>query len=342
MTKKVKGTFLGIELPLFMPDATLGAVRTITTSQLQNTGTKMIVVNTLHLLLSIGAERMKNLGGIKRLMSWDGAVLSDSGGFQVYSLIHKNSKMGKITQYGAYFTSPRDGSKTLLTPEISIDMQMAIGSDVLVVLDDCHSNVESKSETEASVELTTSWARRAKDHLYQKYPEEAHSKKLFAVVQGGNFPELRRKSAEELIDIGFDGYGFGGWPIGEKGELLVELLKVVADIIPKTATAYAMGIGTPNDIRTCLGLGYVLFDCVLPTRNARHGLLYTSEGEVRITRSEYSEDISPLDPNCSCETCTKYTKAYLHHLFKSKESTGKTLATIHNLTYYSRLVRGES
>jgi queuine tRNA-ribosyltransferase len=336
-----KDTFIGLDVPLFMPDATLGAVRTLTTAQLEDTGTKMVVVNTLHLLLSLGTERMKKLGGIKKLMHWDGKVLSDSGGFQVYSLIHKNPKMGKITQYGAYFTSPRDGSKTLLTPEISIDMQIAIDSDVLVVLDDCHPNIESKKQTEASVELTTSWARRAKGHLFKKYPEKAEKKKLFAVIQGGTFPELRRKSAEDLIEIGFDGYGFGGWPIGEDGELLAELLEVVADVIPETTPAYAMGIGTPDDIRTCVELGYVLFDCVLPTRNARHGLLYTSEGEVRITRAEYAEDMEALDPECPCETCTNYTRAYLHHLFRSRESTGKTLATIHNLTYYSRLMRGE-
>lgn len=341
MKKTGKDTFLGLDLPLFMPDATLGAVRTVTTDQLEDTGTKMVVVNALHLLLSLGIERMNKLGGIKKLMNWDGRVLSDSGGFQVYSLIHKNPKMGKITQYGAYFTSPRDGSKTLLTPELSIDMQIAVGSDVLVVLDDCRPNIETKSEIEASVELTTSWARRAKEHFHQKYPKEAQEKKLFAVIQGGNFPELRRKSAEELVDIGFDGYGFGGWPIGEEGELLVELLSVVADTIPKTTIAYAMGIGTPDDIRTCLDLGYALFDCVLPTRNARHGLMYTSEGQIRITRAEFAEDMRVLDPACPCETCTNYTRAYLHHLFRSRESTGKTLATIHNLTHYSRLVKGE-
>ena len=322
-----------------MPDATLGAVRALTTSQLEETGTRMIVVNTLHLLLSLGQERMRELGGVKKVMDWKGSVLSDSGGFQVYSLIHKNPKMGKITQYGAYFTSPRDGAETLLTPEISIDMQIAIGSDVLVVLDDCHPNVKDKEDTRKSVELTTSWARRAKDHLTEKYPDVAKKKKLFAVIQGGAYSDMRKMSAEMLMEIGFDGYGFGGWPLDEEGGLLVDLLGEVSELIPDNVPAYAMGIGTPGDIRTCVQLGYQLFDCVIPTRNARHGLLYTREGEIRITRAEYSVDAAPLDASCPCETCKRHSRAYLHHLFRSREATAKTLSTIHNLTYYSTLMR---
>ncbi len=321
-----------------MPDATLGAVRTLTTSQIERTGTKMLVVNTFHLLLSHGPEKMRKLGGLKKLMDWKGRLLSDSGGFQIYSLIHRKKNMGKITQYGAYFQSPIDGSEHLLTSEISIDMQMAIGSDVLIVLDDCRFSEISRKEAEESVRFTTNWAQRAKEHLYENYPEEADKRKLFAVVHGGTFDDLRKRSATELQEIGFDGYCFGGWPIDNDGNLVEHSLEFTAEQLPDDKPKYAMGVGTPDDIRKCRMYGYNMFDCVLPTRNARHGLLYTSEGPLRITKSKYLMDTSPIDRNCGCEACSRYSKAYLHHLFKAKETTGKALATIHNLYFYNNLL----
>lgn len=330
--------FSDIKLPIFMPDATLGAVRTLTTTQIEATNTNMLVVNTFHLLLSHGVEKMTQLGGIKKIMDWDGRVLSDSGGFQIYSLIHKKDNMGKITQYGAYFKSPIDGSEHLLTPEISIDMQMAIDSDVLIVLDDCRFSEISKKEAEESVRFTTSWAQRAKEHFTQNYTERSKAKKIFAVVHGGNFKNLRDKSAKQLREIGFDGYCFGGWPVDNDGNLVEDILEFTATQLPEDKPRYAMGVGTPDDIRKCLDYGYNMFDCVLPTRNARHGLLYTSSGKMRITKSEFKMDSSPVDENCGCETCRRYSKAYLHHLFKADEITGKVLATIHNLQYYSSLL----
>ncbi|MEA3357245.1 MAG: tRNA guanosine(34) transglycosylase Tgt [Patescibacteria group bacterium] len=331
-------SFLNIKLPIFMPDATLGTVRALTTNQIKDTNTKMLVVNTFHLYLSHGVDAMQKVGGVKKMMNWDGKILSDSGGFQVYSLIHQKKKMGKITQYGAYFNSPVNGSKCLLTPEISIDMQIAIGSDVLIVLDDCRFSDISKNEAEESVKLTTLWAKRAKSHLMKQYPGIASSKKLFAVVHGGNFKNLRRQSAEELQEIGFDGYCFGGWPINSNGDLVEETLEYTSSLIPDDKPKYAMGIGTPQDIISCVKMGYNMFDCVIPTRNARHGLLYTSEGKVRISNRKYKTDLQPIDPECDCETCRNYSRAYLHHLFRTSESTGKTLATIHNLRYYSKLM----
>lgn len=332
-------SFLGLEFPVFMPDATLGAVRTVTTDQLEETGTEMVVVNTFHLMLMYGVEQLSELGGIAKLMNWSGKVLSDSGGFQVYSLIHQKPEKGKVTQYGAYFTSPRDGKKLSLTPESSIDMQIAIGSDVLIVLDDCRHSDLVRREAEQSVFHTTLWAKRAKEHLENTYPQKASEKKLFAVVQGGEFKDLREKSVEELMEIGFDGYCFGGWPIDDKGTLTEDILAYTAELLPDDVPKYAMGIGTPWDIEKCYAMGYQMFDCVIPTRNARHGLLYTNEGVVRITKTAYADDESPVDATCSCMTCKNYSRAYLHHLFRAKESIGKTLATIHNLTHYVDLMK---
>lgn len=332
-------SFLGLKLPIFMPDATLGTVRTLTTDQIESTGTEMLVVNTFHLYLSHGPEKMAELGGIKKLMNWKGKVLSDSGGFQVYSLIHTKKKMGKITQYGAYFRSPTDGKKTLLTPELSIDMQVALDSDVFIALDDCRFSEISKKEAETSVKYTTTWAKRAKEHLLKKYPEVAEKKKIFAVVQGGKYKNLRKKSASELQEIGFDGYCFGGWPVDGEGNLVEEILGYTAELLPDGKPKYAMGIGLPSDIESCVALGYNIFDCVLPTRNARHGLFFTRDGRIRITKQEYKMDLSPVDNECDCMTCQNYSRAYLHHLFKAQEATGKTLATIHNLRFYSDLMK---
>ena len=331
--------FLGLQLPIFMPDATLGAVRALTTGQLEETGTEMIVVNTFHLLLMYGDALMTELGGIKKLMGWKGRVLSDSGGFQVYSLIHQKKNMGKITSYGAYFTSPRDGRKVELTPESSIDMQCAIGSDVLITLDDCRHSDVSRKDAEESVRNTTAWARRARKHFEEKIRETDISPKLhFAVIQGGSYEDLRKRSAEELQEIGFDGYCFGGWPINSRGTLEKEILEYTSGLLPDDTPKYAMGIGTPDDIRVCFTLGYKIFDCVLPTRNARHGLLYTHDGELRIQKAEFARDQGPIDPKCQCETCTHYSRAYVHHLLEMHEITGMTLATIHNLAYYSDLL----
>lgn len=329
--------FLDLDLPVFMPDATLGTVRSLTTSQIKQTGTRMLVVNTFHLYTTIGVQDMQKLGGIKKLMGWDGRVLSDSGGYQVYSLIHRKPGCGNVTDYGAYFKSPVDGQKCLLTPEISIDMQVAMDTDAFVVLDDCRHSEIKYGEAEKSVLLTTRWAKRAKDHLCDKYPELVGRKKIFAVIHGGKFEDLRKRSAQELQEIQFDGYCFGGWPVDKEG-LLEEILRYTVDLMPEGKPKYAMGVGTPDDLRKCLGYGYNMFDCVIPTRNARHGLLYTSSGEIKIKDRQYKMDESAVDSECGCETCTSYSRAYLHHLFRANEQSARTLATIHNLTYYSKIV----
>ena len=327
---------------IFLPDATRGAVRFLTTDQLKATGTTGIVVNTLHLLINLGLERMEALGGIKKIMNWDGYVLSDSGGFQVYSLIHSKKWKGKIHKDGVIFKSPKDGKEHSLTPESSIDIQLAIGSDVLVCLDDCRFSEISRKEAEISVERTLEWAYRCKKHFEKK--KLGKDKLLSAVVQGAGYLDLREKCAKELVNMGFDGYNFGGYVVDSKGNLVVDEMQKVVENIPAEKFKYVMGVGKPNDIKKCAELGYTVFDTVLVTRNARHGSLYSFDKDeeenylMRITNSAYSKDETPVDSTCDCECCKNHSRAYLHYLLKIGEPTGYILATIHNLRFYQRLI----
>ncbi len=327
---------------VFMPDATRGAVRSLTTKQLKETGTNAIVTNTLHLLISPGADRMHELGGIKKFLNWDGTILTDSGGFQVFSLIHTGKWKGKVHENGATFKSPKDGSIYELTPEISIDIQMSIGSDILVTLDDCRKSSITRKEAEVSVKRTLEWAQRCRDHFDNVYGgTEKTGKLLTTPVQGGNFIDLRKECAKALTEIGFDGYNFGGYVLDDDGELVLEEMSAVVDNTPSDKFKYAMGVGKPEDIRKAAKIGYTVFDTVLVTRNARHGTLYSKdiEGEVlRIGNSEYATDLKPIDSTCDCEACLNYSRAYIHQMLKIGEATGMTLATIHNLRYYQRLI----
>lgn len=324
---------------LFMPDATRGAVRYLTTKQLVETGTKALVTNTLHLLIHPGPDIVEKLGGIKKMMGWEGLVLTDSGGFQVFSLIHSKKWKGKVHENGATFKSPREGNIYELTPESSIDIQMKIGSDVLVCLDDCRKTDLNRYEAELSVERTISWAKRCKDHFEKEYGGTKKTGKILtSVVQGANFPDLRADCAKALVNIGFDGYNFGGFVVDSEGRLVEDELSAVIENVPTNTIRYAMGVGKPEDILKCAKIGYNLFDTVLVTRNARHGTLYTSDGEIRLGNSDMSLDMRPVDPNCSCECCKNYSRAYLHHMMKNGEAIAMTLATIHNLTYYQSLI----
>lgn len=331
---------------IFMPDATRGAVRFLTTEQLKDTGTEALVTNTLHLMIAPGAEKVKELGGIKKLMNWDGIVLTDSGGFQVFSLIHSKKWEGKVDENGATFKSPREGNIYTLTPESSIDIQMSIGSDILVTLDDCRKTDLTESEARESVERTIAWAKRCKDHFEKEYGGTKETGKLLScVVQGANYPELRKECAKALVGIGFDGYNFGGFVVDEDGELVLDEMRAVIENTPEDKFKYAMGVGKPEDIRRAAEIGYKVFDTVLVTRNARHGTLYSSDIEdevLRIGNAEYSSDQRPIDSNCDCYTCKNHTRAYVHHMLKAGEATGMTLATIHNLRYYQNLIQGLS
>lgn len=327
---------------IFLPDATKGAVKFLTTDQLRSTGTQGVVVNTLHLLINLGVEKMEKLGGIKSIMNWEGYVLSDSGGFQVYSLIHSEKWKGGIDENGVTFISPKDGLKHTLTPESAIDIQLAIGSDVLVCLDDCRFSEVSRKEAEISVERTLRWAQRCKKHFEKK---RLKSKKLLScVVQGAGYLDLREMCAKELSKMNFDGYNFGGYVVNSEGNLVTDEMEKVIENIPKEKFKYVMGVGKPNDIIKCAGIGYTVFDTVLVTRNARHGSLYSfDEGKekdylLRIGNSQYAKDEKPIDSTCDCETCKNYSRAYVNYLLKIKEPTGYTLATIHNLRFYQRLI----
>lgn len=325
----------------FMPDATKGAVRNLTTKQLKETGTEAIVTNTLHLLIYPGPDVISKLGGIKEMMGWDGIVFTDSGGFQVFSLIHSKKWKGEVHENGATFKSPKEGNVYELTPESSIDIQMKIGSDVLVVLDDCRAAGVERAQAEKSVDRTVEWASRCKEHFENEYGgREGTGKLLTCVVQGSSFLDLRARCAKELVEIGFDGYNFGGYVIDEYGDLVVDEMKIVIENLPEDTIRYAMGVGKPQDIIAGANLGYNLFDTVLVTRNARHGTLYTSEGELKITNSDMGLDKRPVDSKCTCECCSNYSRAYIHHMMKNQEATAQTLATIHNLTYYQDLIRG--
>ncbi|MCD4811960.1 tRNA guanosine(34) transglycosylase Tgt [bacterium] len=327
---------------LFLPDATRGAVRSLTTKQLEETGTKAIVTNTLHLLINYGADQIEKLGGIKKLMNWKGMVLTDSGGFQVFSLIHSGKWRGEVHENGAIFQSPREGNTYELTPESAIDIQMKIGGDVMVCLDDCRKTNLTREEAEISVERTIKWAERCKKHFEKEYGGTKESGKLLTcVVQGANYLDLRANCAKDLVSIGFDGYNFGGFVVNDKGELVLDEMKTVIQNTPKDKIRYAMGVGKPNDIRKAASIGYKWFDTVLVTRNARHGTLYSSnvDGEIiRIINAQYSNDLRPIDSNCDCEVCKNHSRAYIHHLLKIGEATGMTLASIHNLRYYQRLI----
>lgn len=325
---------------VFMPDATRGAVRSLTTKQLKDTGTRALVTNTLHLLIHPGPDVIQELGGIKGMMNWDGLVLTDSGGFQVFSLIHSGKWKGKVHENGATFKSPREGKVYELTPESSIDIQMKIGSDILVTLDDCRDTDLTRGEAEESVRRTITWAKRCKDHFENVYGGTAGTGKLLTcVVQGANYIDLRIECAKALSEIGFDGYNFGGFVVDGNGELVLDEMKAVVENTPSNTIKYAMGVGKPKDIFLAAQVGYNLFDTVLVTRNARHGTLYTAEGEIRITNSSMALDQGPIDKYCNCEACTTYSRAYVHHMMKNTEATALTLATIHNLTFFQNFMK---
>ena len=327
---------------IFLPDATKGAIKFLTTEQIRSTGTEGLVVNTLHLLMNLGVEKMQELGGIKKIMNWNGYVLSDSGGFQVYSLIHSKKWKGSIDENGVTFISPKDGLKHLLTPETAIDIQLAIDSDVLVCLDDCRFSEISKKEAELSVERTLRWAQRCKKHFEKK--NLGKKKLLSCVVQGAGYLDLREMCAKELSKMGFDGYNFGGYVVNSNGDLVIDEMERVIENIPKEKFKYVMGVGKPNDIIKCAEIGYTVFDTVLVTRNARHGSLYSFDEKkeegylLRIGNVKYSKEQNPIDSTCDCETCKNHSRAYIHYLLKIKEPTGYTLATIHNLRFYQRLI----
>jgi queuine tRNA-ribosyltransferase len=318
-----------VETPAFMPVGTLGTVKAVTPDELREVGAQLILANTYHLYLKPGHELIRELGGLHRFMNWPGPILTDSGGFQVFSL----APLRKIAEEGVEFRSHRDGSKHLLTPEKVIAVQEALGSDVMMVLDECPPHPSPRGYLEESLALSNRWALRSL--AARTRPELA----LFAIVQGGMEPDLRRRAADELREHSFDGYALGGLSVGEGQEVMLSTVEAAAPHLPADKPRYLMGVGTPLDIAEAVGRGVDLFDCVLPTRNARNGMLFTSQGRVAIKHARFERDPGPLDEACGCYTCRHYSRAYLRHLYQSREILASRLNTLHNLYFYQELMR---
>ena len=320
-----------IPTPIFMPVGTVGSVKAIAPDDLAAIGAPIILGNTYHLYLRPGDELVARHGGLHGFASWPGAILADSGGFQVFSL----SSLRKIREEGVEFRSHLDGSRHLFTPESVVGIQRNLNSDIMMVLDECVPYGADYAYTEKSLALTTRWALRAR----AAYPQGSGQNLLFAITQGGFFKDLRKRSIEELCCHDFDGFAIGGLSVGESKHMLYDFMYEVAPQLPKDKPRYLMGVGTPLDIAHGINAGIDMFDCVLPTRNARNGTLYTSLGKVNIKRKEYAEDDSPLDPACDCYTCRTFSRAYLRHLYVSKELLAFRLNSLHNLTYFLNVVR---
>lgn len=312
-----------VETPMFMPVGTAASVKFLSPEELHDIGSQVILANTYHLWLRPTTTVLEKAGGIHKFMNYDGPVLTDSGGYQVFSLADTR----KISEEGVHFKSHLDGSKLFMSPEDSIHIQESIGSDIAMSFDECIPYPSSYDYVKASVERTLRWAQRGK---------EAHTRQdqaLFGIVQGSDYPELRKYCAQELVKMDFDGYAIGGTSVGESKEAHYKMLDYTLPYLPKDKPRYEMGIGATNDILEAVSRGVDMFDCVLPTRIARHGTLMTSKGRINIKKSQYADDFSPLDEACDCYCCKNYTKAYLNHLFRSEEGFGTRLMSIHNLRF---------
>jgi queuine tRNA-ribosyltransferase len=352
-----------IETPVFMPVGTVASVKGISQDILEELGAHIILGNTYHLYLRPGVDTVRKLGGLHGFMAWKRAILTDSGGFQVFSL----NELRKVTEEGVTFRSHLDGSSHFFSPESAMEAQIGLGADIIMAFDECTEYPADGTRARASMELTARWAMRSKkyfeEHKHEvpwsgpqtsdlgpqrkQIPrfagndknEESATQSLFGIVQGGMDRALRKESAERTIEIGFPGYAIGGLSVGEPRELTREIVESTLEHLPKDQPRYLMGVGTPEEIVEYANLGVDMMDCVLPTRAARHGLLFTSEGKVSIKQARYAQDAGPLDPNCSCRVCFRYSRAYLRHLYASNEVLAQVLNTIHNLSFYLDTMR---
>ena len=325
-----------VETPAFMPVGTAATVKGLTQEALETLGAKIILANTYHLYLRPGHALIRKLGGLHSFMSWRGAILTDSGGYQVFSL----ADLRKITDDGVRFRSHLDGSEHLLTPEKAAEIQLALGSDIAMVLDECIETPAPRPIAEAALKRTTAWAQRARNYFLQHQQEDGRLPQWqFGIVQGATFPDLRRESAHQLLALDFPGYAVGGLAVGEPHDVTCEMAAEVTALLPADRPRYLMGVGRPEQLADYVALGIDMMDCVLPTRAARHACLYTSEGRVLIKNARYIEDQRPIDSKCSCSVCRRYTRAYLRHLFAAGEITAAILATHHNVHFYLDIMR---
>lgn len=319
-----------VETPAFMPVGTYGTVKGMKPEEIKETGAEIILGNTFHLMLRPGTEIIEMHGDLHDFIHWDKPILTDSGGFQVFSL----GKMRKITEEGVKFNSPVNGDKIMLTPERSMEVQRSLGSDVVMIFDECTPYPATHQESKDSMELSLRWAQRSKD-AHGDNPSA-----LFGIVQGGMYEDLREVSVDGLKAIEFDGYAIGGLSVGEPKEDMIRILDHTAPLIPENKPRYLMGVGKPEDLVEGVRRGIDMFDCVMPTRNARNGHLFVSDGVIKIRNAKHKTDTGPLDPECDCYTCTNYSRAYLHHLDKCNEILGSQLNTIHNLHFYQKVMQG--
>jgi queuine tRNA-ribosyltransferase len=332
-----------VETPVFMPVGTQGTVKAVPQGVLEELGAQIILGNTYHLYLRPGHDLIARLGGLHKFISWPRAMLTDSGGFQVFSL----SKLRKITDEGVRFRSHLDGSSHMFSPEHSMDVQIALGADICMAFDECTEYPADESRVAESLRYTMAWAMRSLTHFRANqhrvpWHEElgGQTQSLFGIVQGGMYPHLRRESAERLVEMDFDGYAIGGLSVGEPRELTRQVIAEVLPLLPADKPRYVMGVGFPDEIVEYARMGVDMMDCVIPTRAARHGLLFTSEGRMNIKNRQFAEDSGPPDPKCDCLTCRRYSRAYLRHLMQTGEPLGGTLNSIHNLAFYLNTMAG--
>jgi len=331
-----------VQTPVFMPVGTLGTVKAVAQDVLEEIGVEILLNNTYHLYLRPGVEMVRSLGGVQRFMAWDKPILTDSGGFQVFSL----SELRKVTEEGVAFRSHLDGSSHMFTPESSIAAQIGLGADIIMAFDECTEHPASRERARDSMELTLRWLLRSRDY-FAAHKEDVpwHAKfngqtqALFGIVQGGMYPDLRRQSAERTVEIDLPGYAIGGLSVGEPRNVTYGMVDAAIPYLPEHKPRYLMGVGTPEEIVHYVAQGVDMMDCVLPTRAARHGLLFTSAGKITIKNAQFARDEGPIDPKCGCKVCTRYSRAYLRHLYASNELLAQTLNTIHNLAYYLDTMR---
>ncbi|OGR05501.1 MAG: tRNA guanosine(34) transglycosylase Tgt [Deltaproteobacteria bacterium RIFOXYD12_FULL_50_9] len=318
-----------VETPIFMPVGTQATVKGVTPENLEALGAQIILANTYHLFIRPGHELIGQLGGLHRFMHWNRPILTDSGGFQIFSL----QKLARISEEGANFKSHLDGADLFLSPEKAVEVQETLGSDIMMCLDTCIPYPADREEAGRSTALTGRWARRS------RAAQRDTGQLLFGIVQGGMYPDLRAQAVDELLSIGFDGYALGGLSVGEPHDLMMEITERTAALLPAEYPKYLMGVGTPEDLVEAVYRGIDMFDCVMPTRNARNGMLFTSTGRLVIKNARYYNDAGPVDEQCNCYTCRNYSRSYLRHLYMAREILSSHLNTIHNLHYYVGLLR---
>jgi queuine tRNA-ribosyltransferase len=333
-----------VETPVFMPVGTVATVKAVPQDVLEELGAQIILGNTYHLYLRPGHENVRKLGGLHRFMSWDRPMLTDSGGFQVFSL----SELRKLTGDGVTFRSHLDGSSHFFSPERSMEIQIALGADIIMAFDECTEHPAERDRARESMDLTLRWAKRSQKYFEQHRHEvpwandqrlTTDDQNLFGIVQGGMYADLRRECTERLVEMDFPGYAIGGLSVGEPRDLTHEVVNATLPHLPESKPRYLMGVGTPEEIVEYVAQGIDMMDCVLPTRAARHGLLFTSQGKVNIKNSRYALDDSPLDPACGCKVCSRYSRAYLRHLYSANEMLAQVLNTVHNLAFYLDTMR---